>query len=60
MNIKDEAGLGLAILAVQQALISAYENKCPLKPFRTGKHYLKWTYEFKCLRWVVRQLFNRC
>jgi hypothetical protein len=41
MNVIDEAGLGLAILAVQQALILAYENKCHLKPFRTGKHSLK-------------------
>jgi len=30
MNMKDEGGLGLAILFVQQVLISAYEHKCPL------------------------------
>jgi len=36
MNMKDEAGLGLALLSVQQALISAYEKNCPLKPIRTG------------------------
>jgi hypothetical protein len=31
MNMKDEVGLGLAILSDQQALILAYEDKCPLK-----------------------------
>jgi hypothetical protein len=36
MNVKDEAALGLAILSVHQALISAYEDNCPLKPVRTG------------------------
>jgi hypothetical protein len=30
MNMKDEAGLGLAILSVQQALNLAYEYSCPL------------------------------
>jgi len=34
MNMKDEAGLGLAILSVQQALILAYEHNYPLKPDR--------------------------
>jgi hypothetical protein len=32
MNMKDEAGLGLAILCVRQAVISAYKDNCPLKP----------------------------
>ena len=45
INIKDEAGLGLAIHSVQQALISAYVKNCPLTSAMTGKHYLKWTYE---------------
>jgi hypothetical protein len=58
MNIKDEAGLGLAILSVQQALISAYEKNCPLTPAITGKHSLKWTYELKCLKREVARLFN--
>ena len=40
MNVKDKAGLRLAILSVQQALISAYKNNCPLKPVRTRKHSL--------------------
>jgi hypothetical protein len=29
MNMKDEAGLGLAVLFVQQTLISAYEADYP-------------------------------
>jgi len=39
MNMKDEAALGLAILSVQQAIISAYEDSCPLKPVRTGRTF---------------------
>jgi hypothetical protein len=31
MDMKSEAGLGLAIYWLQQALILAYENNCPLK-----------------------------
>ena len=54
------AGLGLANLSVQQALISACENKCPLKRVRTGRHSLKWTFELKCLRREVRRLFTKC
>ena len=56
--MKDEVGLRLAILFVQQALISSYEHNCPLKLVRTGKHDLKWTHEFKCLRREVRPPFN--
>jgi hypothetical protein len=37
MNMKDEAGLGLAVHWVQQALISAYEDNCPLRPVKTGR-----------------------
>jgi len=59
MNMKDEAGLGLAVLSVQQALISAYEKNCPLKPVRTGKHSLKWIYEMKCLIREGRRIFNK-
>jgi hypothetical protein len=59
MNIKDEAGLGLACLSVQQALISAYEKNCPPTPATTGKHSMKWTYELKCLRREVGRFFNK-
>jgi hypothetical protein len=41
MNMKDEGRIGLAILFVQEALISAYEHKYPLKPAMTGIHSLK-------------------
>ena len=58
MNMRDEAGLGLAVLSVQLDLISANEDNCPPKPVRTGKHSLKWTYELKSLRREVRWLFN--
>jgi len=40
VNMKDEAGLGLAILSAQQVLISTCENNCLLKPVGTGKHNL--------------------
>jgi hypothetical protein len=58
--MKDEAGLRLAIRSAQQALISASEGDWPLKPVRTGKNSLKWTYELECLRREVRRLFSKC
>jgi hypothetical protein len=54
MNMKDEAGLGLAIHWVQQGLISGYEDNCPLRPVKTGKQSLKWTSELESLRRGVR------
>jgi hypothetical protein len=48
--------LGLAIHWVQQALISAYEDNCPLKPVKTSKQSLKWTSELESLRRGVRWL----
>jgi hypothetical protein len=48
--MKAEAGIELAILSLQQNLISAKENNCPLKPVTTGKHCLRWTPELKSLR----------
>jgi hypothetical protein len=50
MNMKDEAGLWLAIHWVQQALISAYEDNCPLRPVKTGRQSLKWIVELESLR----------
>jgi hypothetical protein len=41
MNIKNEAGLGLAIHWDQQDHISAYEDNCILIPVKTGRQYLK-------------------
>jgi hypothetical protein len=60
MNMKNEAGLQLAIHWVQQALISAYKDNCPLRPVKTGRQSLKWTMELESLRREVRQLFNKC
>jgi hypothetical protein len=47
MKMKEEARLGFAILFVQQTLISAYEDNCPLKPVRTARQSLKWTPELE-------------
>jgi len=41
MNMKNEAGLGLTIHWVQQALISAYEDNGPLRPIKTSRQSLK-------------------
>jgi hypothetical protein len=60
MNMKDEAGLGLAIHWVQQAQISAYENNCPLRLVKTGRQSLKWTSELESTGRGVRRLFNKC
>ena len=47
INMKDEARLGLVILSVQQAIISSYEDNCPLKPAETGRHSVQWTLELR-------------
>jgi len=43
MSMKDEVGLGLAICWIQQALVSAFEDNCPLRPIRKGRKSLRWT-----------------
>jgi hypothetical protein len=60
MNMKDEAGLGLAVHWVQQALITTYEDNYPLRPVRKGRKSLRWTSELESLRREVRRLFNMC
>jgi hypothetical protein len=60
MDVRNKAGLGLAIHVVQQALISVHEDNCPLRPAKTGRQSLKWTMEMESLRREVRRLFNRC
>ena len=60
MSMKDEGGLGLAVHWVQQALISAFEDNCPLRPVKKGRKFLRWTSELESLRREVRQLFNKC
>ena len=53
-NMKDEAGLGLVVHWVQQALINTYEDNCPLRPVRKGRKSLRWTSELESLRREVR------
>jgi hypothetical protein len=60
MNTKVEAGMGLVILWLQQALILAYEDNCPLRPVKTGRYSLKGTSELESFRKGVRRLFNKC
>ena len=60
MSTKDKAGLGPAIKWVQQALISAFEDNCPLRPIRKDRKSLRWTSELELLRREVQRLFNRC
>jgi hypothetical protein len=60
MNMKGEAGSGLAVHWIQQALISACEDNCPLRPVRKGRKSLRWTSELESLRREVRRLLNRC
>jgi len=60
MNMRDEAGVGLAIHWVQQVLISAYEGNCPLRPVKTGRQSLNWTSELESLRRLLRGIFNKC
>ena len=58
MNVNEDAGLGLVIIWIQQALVSEYEDNCPLRPVRTGGKSLRW--ELESLRKEVRWLFNKC
>jgi hypothetical protein len=59
LDMKSEAGLGLAIQWVQQTLVLAYKNNCTLRPVKIGRQSLKWTTELEFLR-RVRRLFNAC
>jgi hypothetical protein len=58
-DVEDEAGLGLAIAFFQGALITAYEDNCPLKVGNKGKCSLRWTSKLESLRREVRRLFNK-
>ena len=60
MNMKDEAGLGLAVRWIHQAIISTYEGNCPLRSSTKGRKSLSWTSELESLRREVRRLFNKC
>jgi len=58
--MKDEAGLGLAVHWVQQALISSYKHNHSLRSVKTGRQSLRWTSELESLIRGVRRLFNKC
>jgi hypothetical protein len=58
--MKSEAGLGIAIHWVQQALVLAYENNWPLRPVKIGRQSLKLMTELESLSRGVRWLFNGC
>ena len=60
MDMKSEAGLGIAIHSFHKALISAYEVNCPLRLVKTSRQSLKWTAELVPLRRRVRRVFNKC
>ena len=60
MSMEDEAGLGIAVHWIQQALITAYEDNCHLRPAKNGRKYLKWTSQLETHRREVRRHFNRC
>jgi hypothetical protein len=60
MGKKDEAGLGLTIHWIHQALISAFEDNCPLRPIRKCRKSLGWALELDLLGREVRRLFNGC
>ena len=60
MSMKEEAGLGPAVHWIQQALITAYDDNCPLRLAKKGRKSMKWTSELEPLRREVRRLFNRC
>jgi hypothetical protein len=60
MEMKSESGLVLAILSVQQTLILAYEDNCPLRLGKTGRQSLKGTAKLKSLKRGQRRRFNEC
>jgi hypothetical protein len=55
----DEAGLGLALNWVQHALVTAYENSCPVRLVKPANTSLRWTARLESLRRNVRRLFNK-
>jgi selenocysteine lyase/cysteine desulfurase len=55
----DEAGMGLALNWVQHALVTAYENNCPVRPVKPSSTSLRWTARLESLRRNIRRLFNK-
>jgi hypothetical protein len=59
MSTGDEAGLGFALNWVQHALITAYEDNCPLQLVKPARRSLRWALRLESLRKEVRRLFNK-
>ena len=47
MSLEHEAGLGFAVHWIQQALNTAYEGNCPLRPAKNRRKSLKWISELE-------------
>jgi len=60
LNTENEARPGLAVQWIQQALVTAYKENCPLRPTKKGRKSLRLTPKLASLRREVRWLFNRC
>jgi hypothetical protein len=58
-HTRDEAGLGLALQCLQHALITAYENNCPVRLVKPARNSLRLTVRLESLRIKVRRHFNR-
>ena len=50
LSVEIEAGLGLAVQCILQALVTAYEDKCILRPTKNGRKSLRWTSVLASLR----------
>jgi hypothetical protein len=57
--IRDEARLEFALQWLQHALITAYENNCPMRLVKPARNFLRWTARLEVLRRGVRRLLNR-
>jgi hypothetical protein len=56
---RDEAGMGLALQWLQHALITVYENNCPMWLLKSARNSLKWTARLESLRRRVKRFFNK-
>jgi hypothetical protein len=52
----DELGLRCAVTLVQYALITTYENNCPLRLFKSARNSLRWAARLEIIRREVSRL----